>query len=112
MSKALLQGSASDVSTSEMDKYEMIGKVGEGTFGEVFKAKHIETGRIVALKKIRIRNLEQGIPKNLLRWFCESRLVVQQSLRREMQSLEKIQHPNVGAASRRNTHWTLFRAGH
>ncbi len=33
-------------------------QVGEGTFGDVFKAKHLETGRVVALKKIRIRRLE------------------------------------------------------
>jgi cell cycle related kinase len=81
-----------------MDSYVMIGKIGEGTFGEVFKAKHVQTGKIVrcaevvfelarsqswlqvALKKIRIRHLEEGIPKNLLR---------------EIQALEKIQHSHV-----------------
>jgi cell cycle related kinase len=50
-----------------MNAYELLGKIGEGTFGEVFKARHIQSGRIVALKSIRIRKLEEGIPFNLLR---------------------------------------------
>ena len=50
-----------------MQGYHLLGKVGEGTFGEVFKAKHIETGLVVALKRIRIRKLDEGIPSNLLR---------------------------------------------
>lgn len=28
----------------------MIGKIGEGTFGEVFKAKHVQTGKIVGAR--------------------------------------------------------------
>jgi cell cycle related kinase len=85
-----------------MNNYSVVDRIGEGTFGEVYKAKHIATGKetlapcrfgrnsilvvlppgtIVALKKIRIRRLEEGIPKNLLR---------------EIQSLQRITpHPNV-----------------
>lgn len=47
-----------------MDQYEMIGKIGEGTFGEVFKARHRLSGRVVALKKIRIRKLDEGMLSN------------------------------------------------
>jgi len=63
-----------------MENYELICKIGEGTFGEVFKAKHLETGTVVALKKIRIHRAEDGISKNLLR---------------EIKALEHIESANV-----------------
>jgi cell cycle related kinase len=63
-----------------MDQYELMGKIGEGTFGEVFKAKHVQCGRMVALKKVRIRNVHDGIPKNLLR---------------EIKALEMLEHDNI-----------------
>jgi serine/threonine protein kinase len=31
-------------------KYKKIDKLGEGTYGVVFKCKHVETGEIVAIK--------------------------------------------------------------
>jgi serine/threonine protein kinase len=37
-----------------MQKYEKLNKLGEGTYGTVFKAKNRETGEIVALKKVRL----------------------------------------------------------
>jgi serine/threonine protein kinase len=36
-----------------MDQYLILEVVGEGSFGRVFKAKHKQTGAIVALKLIR-----------------------------------------------------------
>ena len=33
-------------------KYQTVAKIGQGTFGEVFKARANENGRFVALKKI------------------------------------------------------------
>lgn len=36
------------------NRYERILKLGEGTFGKVFKARDTLTGKIVALKKCRI----------------------------------------------------------
>ena len=35
-----------------MDQYKILGRIGEGAHGIVFKAKHIECGEIVALKKV------------------------------------------------------------
>ena len=43
-----------------MEKYETLHQIGEGTFGEVHKARELETGRLVAMKRIRLRNISQG----------------------------------------------------
>ncbi|XP_037349630.1 cyclin-dependent kinase 20 isoform X2 [Talpa occidentalis] len=50
-----------------MDQYCILGRIGEGAHGIVFKAKHVETGEIVALKKVALRRLEDGIPNQALR---------------------------------------------
>ncbi|CAH0728330.1 unnamed protein product, partial [Brenthis ino] len=52
---------------SEVTNYSVIGRIGEGAHGLVFKARHLPTGREVALKKILIKNLEDGIPINVMR---------------------------------------------
>jgi serine/threonine protein kinase len=41
------------VPTSQ-DNYEKLEKIGEGTYGKVYKAKDKTTGRMVALKKTRL----------------------------------------------------------
>ena len=38
----------------KMDKFERLEKIGEGTYGVVYKAKVKGSGRSVALKKIRL----------------------------------------------------------
>ncbi|XP_044856329.1 cyclin-dependent kinase 20 isoform X3 [Mauremys mutica] len=57
------------VQTSQpsMDQYSILGRIGEGAHGIVFKAKNIETGETVALKKVALRRLEDGIPNQALR---------------------------------------------
>lgn len=50
-----------------MDQYEYLGRIGEGAHGIVFKARHIISEEIVALKKIPLRKLEDGIPNQALR---------------------------------------------
>ena len=50
-----------------MDKYEKMEKVGEGTYGKVYKAKDKATGNLVALKKTRLEMSEEGIPPTALR---------------------------------------------
>ncbi|XP_049877737.1 cyclin-dependent kinase 20-like isoform X1 [Pectinophora gossypiella] len=51
----------------DVSNYSVLGRIGEGAHGLVFKAQHIPTGREVALKKILIKNIEDGIPVNVMR---------------------------------------------
>ncbi|KAJ3080753.1 kinase subunit of RNA polymerase II carboxy-terminal domain kinase I, partial [Quaeritorhiza haematococci] len=44
------------------DTYERLGQVGEGTYGKVYKARHVPTGDIVALKRVRIEMEREGFP--------------------------------------------------
>jgi len=53
-----------------MMKYEKLEKIGEGTYGTVFKAKHKETLEIVALKRVRLDEDDEGIPSSALREIC------------------------------------------
>jgi len=51
-----------------IDKYEKIAKIGQGTFGEVFKARcKTEKTKIVALKKVLMENEKEGFPITALR---------------------------------------------
>ncbi|KAL4902465.1 Serine/threonine-protein kinase bur1 [Aspergillus multicolor] len=47
--------------------FEFLGKLGEGTFGEVYKARAKKDGSIVALKKILMHNERDGFPITALR---------------------------------------------
>lgn len=50
-----------------MEQYKILGRIGEGAHGIVFKAKHIQSGEIIAIKKVPLRKLEDGIPNQALR---------------------------------------------
>lgn len=50
-----------------MDAYDKQGLIGEGTYGAVYKAVHKETGRIVAVKKVRIGESKDGVSTSALR---------------------------------------------
>jgi CTD kinase subunit alpha len=60
--------------------YEQVAQVGEGTYGQVFKAKADKTGVIVALKKIRMESEKDGFPITALR---------------EIKILQGLRHENV-----------------
>eukprot|EP00092_Neocalanus_flemingeri_P046247 GFUD01052009.1.p1 GENE.GFUD01052009.1~~GFUD01052009.1.p1 ORF type:complete len:305 (-),score=76.85 GFUD01052009.1:178-1092(-) len=53
-----------------MQKYEKLEKIGEGTYGTVFKAKNRESGEIVALKRVRLDDDDEGVPSSALREIC------------------------------------------
>ncbi|KAG5519181.1 hypothetical protein PMAC_002269 [Pneumocystis sp. 'macacae'] len=50
-----------------MEQYQRLEKVGEGTYGVVYKAKDLENGTIVALKKIRLEAEDEGVPSTAIR---------------------------------------------
>jgi serine/threonine protein kinase len=54
--------------------------LGEGTYGVVYRAKHKQTGEIVAVKKIRLEKEDDGVPSTAIR---------------EISLLKNLKHPNV-----------------
>ena len=63
-----------------MDRYHKLDKIGEGTYGVVYKAKDKATGEIMALKKIRLDAEDEGIPSTAIR---------------EISLLKELAHPNI-----------------
>mmetsp|Transcript_13478 Transcript_13478/g.18466 ORF Transcript_13478/g.18466 Transcript_13478/m.18466 type:complete len:324 (-) Transcript_13478:207-1178(-) len=50
-----------------MDRYEKLEKVGEGTYGKVYKARDKKTGKLVALKKMLLEMDQEGVHSTTLR---------------------------------------------
>lgn len=53
-----------------MLNYDKMEKIGEGTYGTVFKARNKNTGEIVALKRVRLDDDDEGVPSSALREIC------------------------------------------
>lgn len=51
-----------------MDDFLKIEKIGEGTYGVVYKGKNKLTGQFVAMKKIRLESEDEGIPSTAIRY--------------------------------------------
>ncbi|CAE6479739.1 unnamed protein product [Rhizoctonia solani] len=68
------------VGTSQLRDYAILEKLGEGTFGEVHKATHTVTRKVVALKRILMHNEKEGLPVTALR---------------EIKILKMLSHPSV-----------------
>ncbi|KAJ3647485.1 hypothetical protein Zmor_019362 [Zophobas morio] len=56
-----------------MENYKLLGRIGKGAHGLVFKALDTRNGRTVALKQITIASIANGIPKNTMREICTLR---------------------------------------
>lgn len=63
-----------------IENYEKIGRISEGSFGVVFQAKEKTTGEIVAIKKIKIDQNQEGFPLTSIR---------------EINILKRLNHPNI-----------------
>ena len=50
-----------------LEKFDILEKIGEGTYGVVYKAKDTTNNSVVAVKKIRLEHCEEGIPQTTLR---------------------------------------------
>ena len=48
-------------------EYERLEKIGEGTYGVVYKARSLRTNQIVALKRIRLDSDSEGVPSTAIR---------------------------------------------
>ncbi|KAG2304355.1 hypothetical protein Bca4012_063350 [Brassica carinata] len=60
--------------------FEKLDKIGQGTYSIVYKARDLETGKIVAMKKVRFANMD---PESV------------RFMAREINILRKLDHPNV-----------------
>lgn len=61
-------------------QYEKVEKVGEGTYGVVYKARDRTNNDVIALKKIRLEQEDEGVPSTAIR---------------EVSLLKELNHPNV-----------------
>jgi cyclin-dependent kinase 12/13 len=67
--------------TRTIAHYERIEQIGEGTYGQVYRARCKDTNQIVALKKIRVHHGGYwGIPPTVIR---------------EIKILKRLRHPNL-----------------
>ncbi|CAM9692903.1 unnamed protein product [Lampetra planeri] len=62
-----IKGTEADWGKRCVDKFDIIGIIGEGTYGQVYKAKDKDTGELVALKKVRLDNEKEGFPITAIR---------------------------------------------
>ncbi|PFX20624.1 cyclin-dependent kinase 1-like [Stylophora pistillata] len=51
----------------KMSEFSKIEKIGEGTYGVVYKGRNNRTNKLVALKKIRLELADEGIPSTAVR---------------------------------------------
>ncbi|KAA8497064.1 Cyclin-dependent kinase 2 [Porphyridium purpureum] len=63
-----------------MDRFVAPEKIGEGTYGVVYKARRRDSDGVVALKKIRLDQQDEGVPSTAIR---------------EISILKELQHPNI-----------------
>lgn len=65
---------------TNLTHYEMLDQIGEGTYGQVYKAVNKLTGEQVALKRVRLENEKEGFPITAIR---------------EIKILRQLHHKNI-----------------
>lgn len=60
--------------------YQVIAQIGEGTYGQVYKARDKRIGQLVALKKVRLEHEKEGFPITAVR---------------EIKILRQLNHKNI-----------------
>lgn len=50
-----------------MDQYKVVGRIGEGAHGLVLRGQRLDNGQEVALKRVLLKKLEDGIPTTVIR---------------------------------------------
>ena len=63
-----------------MDNFEKVEKIGEGTYGVVYKARDRRDDSVCALKRIRLDQEEEGVPSTAIR---------------EISLLKELKHDNI-----------------
>ncbi|CAD1474514.1 unnamed protein product [Heterotrigona itama] len=63
--------------------YQELSLIGNGAYGTVYKAKDLNTGQVVALKKVRVPLTEDGLPTSTLREIAT------------LKQLERFEHPHI-----------------
>ncbi|XP_052826820.1 cyclin-dependent kinase 12 isoform X2 [Octopus bimaculoides] len=63
-----------------VEVFRKICQIGEGTYGQVYKAEDTFSGELVALKKVRLENEKEGFPITAVR---------------EIKILRQLNHPNI-----------------
>ncbi|KAL6741178.1 hypothetical protein Aduo_014457 [Ancylostoma duodenale] len=56
--------------SGDLAKFDDLRKIGEGTYGVVFKGVHKRSGKLVALKKISLERDNEGVPSTCIREIC------------------------------------------
>ncbi|KAI3857979.1 hypothetical protein MKW92_008282 [Papaver armeniacum] len=62
------------------DSFQKMDKIGQGTYSSVYRARDLDTGKIVALKKVRFDNLDPESVRFMAREIC---------------IIRRLDHPNV-----------------
>jgi cyclin-dependent kinase len=76
-----------------MERYQKLEKIGEGTYGVVYKAKDRVRETIIALKRIRLEAEDEGIPSTAIR---------------EISLLKELRHPNIVRLEKNQILWELI----
>lgn len=80
MSQPMSASGGKDWGERCVDVFEMLAQIGEGTYGQVYKARDNHTNELVALKKVRLEHEKEGFPITAVR---------------EIKILRQLNHKNI-----------------